>query len=143
MREGIRSSDLRRRSRIRDAVSFHKASKIRWAGHVLQFRDDHWTRAVTDWIPRDIRRPHGCPLTRWSDFFIKSLNEQFEALPVPGASRYHFAALARDRDKWRHYCTHSSKSKINRTTSDTSEVIQVKNYQIISNFSFRNLNEDY
>ncbi|KAK6742845.1 hypothetical protein RB195_010233 [Necator americanus] len=39
--------------------------KIRWAGHVMRFNDNRWTRAVSDWVPRDInalqedRRPDG------------------------------------------------------------------------------------
>ncbi|WKY16911.1 hypothetical protein Q1695_001487 [Nippostrongylus brasiliensis] len=49
-RDGKRSSELRRQSKIRDAVAWAKLSKIRWAGHVMRFRDDRWTRAVTDWI---------------------------------------------------------------------------------------------
>ena len=35
VREGIRSSDLRRRSKIKDAPLHAKMSKIRWAGHVM------------------------------------------------------------------------------------------------------------
>ena len=69
----------------------------------MRFRDDRWTRAVTNWIPRDVKRLRGDPPTRWSDFFVKTLNEQFEALPVPGVSRYHWATLAHNRDKWRRY----------------------------------------
>ncbi|KAK6728205.1 hypothetical protein RB195_005700 [Necator americanus] len=33
-----------------------KESKIRWAAHVMGFNDNRWTRAVSDWIPRDIKR---------------------------------------------------------------------------------------
>ncbi|WKX93379.1 hypothetical protein Q1695_010991 [Nippostrongylus brasiliensis] len=99
-RDGIRSSELRRQSKIRDAVAWAKLSKIRWAGHVMRFRDDRWTRAVTDWIPRDVRRTPGRPPLRWSDFFVKSLNHRFDALRVPQASRTHWS---RDRDEWRRY----------------------------------------
>ncbi|WKX98202.1 hypothetical protein Q1695_013688 [Nippostrongylus brasiliensis] len=102
-RDGIRSSELRRQSKIRDAVAWAKLSKIRWAGHVMRFRDDRWTRAVTDWIPRDVRRTPGRPPLRWSGFFVKTLNDPFDALRVPRASRTHWSTMARDRDEWRRY----------------------------------------
>ncbi|KAE9420923.1 hypothetical protein Angca_009566, partial [Angiostrongylus cantonensis] len=51
VRDGIRSSDLRQRSKIKDAVLYAKQSKISWAGHVMRMNDDRWTRAVSDWIP--------------------------------------------------------------------------------------------
>ncbi|KAE9417160.1 hypothetical protein Angca_009686, partial [Angiostrongylus cantonensis] len=49
--DGIRSSDLRQRSKIKDAVLCAKQLKIRWAGHVMRMNDNRWTRAVSDWIP--------------------------------------------------------------------------------------------
>uniref|UniRef100_A0A7I4XYI0 Uncharacterized protein n=1 Tax=Haemonchus contortus TaxID=6289 RepID=A0A7I4XYI0_HAECO len=54
VQEGIRSSELRHRTKIREAVDYARKSKIRWAGHVMRYSDDHLTRAVTDWIPRNI-----------------------------------------------------------------------------------------
>ncbi|KAK6766066.1 hypothetical protein RB195_025774 [Necator americanus] len=64
-RDGIRSSLLRQRSKIRDAAVFAKESKIRWVGHVMRFNDNRWTRAVSDWVPailsalQEDRRPDG------------------------------------------------------------------------------------
>ncbi|KAE9420377.1 hypothetical protein Angca_009639, partial [Angiostrongylus cantonensis] len=49
--DGIRSSDLRQRSKIKDAVLYAKQSKIRWAGHVMRMNDNRWKRAVSNWIP--------------------------------------------------------------------------------------------
>ncbi|KAK6740639.1 hypothetical protein RB195_008854 [Necator americanus] len=103
VRDGIRSSLLRQRSKIRDAAAFAKESKIRWAGHVMRFNDNRWTRAVSEWIPRDIKRNTGRPPTRWSDFFTKSFKENYDALRVPRERRNHWATLARDRDKWKNY----------------------------------------
>ncbi|KAK6763768.1 hypothetical protein RB195_024197 [Necator americanus] len=51
VRDEIRSSLLRQRSKIRNAAAFAKESKIRWAGHVVHFNDNRWTRAVSNWVP--------------------------------------------------------------------------------------------
>ncbi|WKY07270.1 hypothetical protein Q1695_007032 [Nippostrongylus brasiliensis] len=74
-RDGIRSSELRRQSKIRDAVAWAKLSKIR----------------------------RGRPPLRWSDFFVKTPNDRFDAPRVPRASRSQWSTLARDRDEWRRY----------------------------------------
>ncbi|VDO19765.1 unnamed protein product [Heligmosomoides polygyrus] len=60
-----------------------------------------WTRAVTDWIPQDVERIPGRPSKRCSDFFMKALNERYEALHVPQARRIHWSTLAHYRDGWR------------------------------------------
>ncbi|KAE9421630.1 hypothetical protein Angca_006342, partial [Angiostrongylus cantonensis] len=73
----IRSSDLRQRSKIKDAVLYAKQSKIRWAGHVMRMNDHRWTRAVSDRFSRDFKRSAGRPLTRWSEFLTKSLEERY------------------------------------------------------------------
>nr|CDJ91750.1 RNA-directed DNA polymerase (reverse transcriptase) domain containing protein [Haemonchus contortus] len=103
VQKGIRSSELRRRTKIRDAVDYAKKSKIRWAGHVMRYSDDRWTRAVTDWIPRDIKRTSGRLPTRWSHFFTKALNERNVEPPVPEARTIHWTTLARDEYEWRRY----------------------------------------
>ncbi|VDM59296.1 unnamed protein product [Angiostrongylus costaricensis] len=59
VREGIRSSDLRQRSEIKDAVLYTKQSKIRWAGQAMRMNDNCWTRPISDWIPRGIKHSAG------------------------------------------------------------------------------------
>ncbi|KAE9413457.1 hypothetical protein Angca_010054, partial [Angiostrongylus cantonensis] len=65
VRDWIRSSDLRQRSKIKDAVLYGKHLNIRWAGHVMRTNDNRWTRAVRGWIPRDVKRTVGRRPTRW------------------------------------------------------------------------------
>ncbi|VDO38102.1 unnamed protein product [Haemonchus placei] len=40
VQKGLRSSELRRRTKIRNAVVYAKKSKVRWAGHVMRHSGD-------------------------------------------------------------------------------------------------------
>ncbi|KAK6757777.1 hypothetical protein RB195_015538 [Necator americanus] len=82
VRDGIRSSLLRHRSKIREAAVFAKDSKIRWGGHVMRFNDNFWTGAVSDLVPRNIKR-HYRKTVDSSTFSTKSLKKKFDALRVP------------------------------------------------------------
>ncbi|VDO21171.1 unnamed protein product [Haemonchus placei] len=103
VQKGIRSSELRHRTEITDAVDYTKKSKIRWAGHVMRYSDDRLTGAVTEWISRDIKRTPGRPPTRWSDSFTIALNERNVVSRVPKARTIHWITLTHDRDEWRRY----------------------------------------
>ncbi|KAE9420789.1 hypothetical protein Angca_003944, partial [Angiostrongylus cantonensis] len=51
VRDWIRSSDLRQRSKTKDAVLYGKQSNVKWAAHVMRMSDNRWTKPVSDWIP--------------------------------------------------------------------------------------------
>ncbi|VDO79236.1 unnamed protein product [Heligmosomoides polygyrus] len=69
----------------------------------MRFADTRWTRAVTDWIPRDVRKTSRRPPARWLDFFVKALNERYDALRFRRVRRIHWSTLARNRDEWRRF----------------------------------------
>ncbi|MGH0160920.1 UNVERIFIED_CONTAM: hypothetical protein FKN15_045888 [Acipenser sinensis] len=55
---------LRKTSKVKDAVNQADQAKKHWAGHVARRSDGRWTRAVTEWLPLDIKRLLGRPATR-------------------------------------------------------------------------------
>ncbi|KAE9414783.1 hypothetical protein Angca_006873, partial [Angiostrongylus cantonensis] len=67
----------RMRSRKDDArrIPFHNV-KITWAGHVMRMNNNRWTRAVSDWIPRDVKRTAGRPLTRCVQIHFSGLSKE-------------------------------------------------------------------
>ncbi|EYB95700.1 hypothetical protein Y032_0156g3097 [Ancylostoma ceylanicum] len=101
VRAGIRSSTLRQQSKISDAAVYAKLNKIRWAGHVMRLNDHRWTRAVSDWTPRNVKRTTGRPPTRWSDFFTKSFKKRYDTPHVSRTDRTHWTTLAPEKDKWK------------------------------------------
>ena len=88
--QGLRSTDLRQLSGIRDVNEYIRTSKHRWAGHVIRRQDDRWATRLTLWYPRGTKRTLGRPATRWSDAF-KPLT----------TSSGHWASKALDRKLWK------------------------------------------
>ncbi|VDP23485.1 unnamed protein product [Heligmosomoides polygyrus] len=81
----------------------------------MRFADTRWTRAVTDWIPRDVKRTPGRPPT---DFFVKALNVDmtlFVSLEREGSIGPLWHATGTNGDA---AGARSSKSMINGTTGD-------------------------
>ncbi|VDM60422.1 unnamed protein product [Angiostrongylus costaricensis] len=61
--DAIRSSDLRQRSKIKDAILYARQWKIKWTGQVMRMNKNRWAGAVSDWISRDVKRTAGRPPT--------------------------------------------------------------------------------
>ncbi len=113
-RAGLRSSDLRRMSRLRDPAEYISKAKYRWAGHIVTRTDDRWTKRTLEWIPREAKRPRGRPPKRWADVFVEKLDQlrnQLDTIQDDGMvtrGRLHtrslpasWMTLARERNEWR------------------------------------------
>lgn len=68
LRDHITNDELRRRTRVIDAVERIAILKWNWAGHIARVQDNRWTKRIIEWRPRqDAYRNRGRPPTRWSD----------------------------------------------------------------------------
>ncbi|KAE9418213.1 hypothetical protein Angca_003358, partial [Angiostrongylus cantonensis] len=62
---GMRSSDFRNLSHLRDPGGYTSTAKHKWAGHIMR-TDDRWTKTAVEWTQRECKRPLGRPPTRWA-----------------------------------------------------------------------------
>ena len=78
IRDRISNEKLRQRTGVRDVVDEMYAAKRRWAGHVARQRDNRWTSRLTNWLPRDLKRPLGRPRTRWDEPMVKLFGQRWK-----------------------------------------------------------------
>ncbi|KAK6760921.1 hypothetical protein RB195_022115 [Necator americanus] len=72
---GLRSSDLRGMSRLRDPAEYISKAKHIWVGHIMRRIDDRWTKRTLEWIPRDTKRLRGRQPTRWGYVFATRMDQ--------------------------------------------------------------------
>ncbi|KAE9413837.1 hypothetical protein Angca_008604, partial [Angiostrongylus cantonensis] len=63
---GMRRSDLRNLSHLRDPGEYTSTTKHRWVCHIMRRTDDRWTKRTVEWTTRECKRPIGRPPTRWA-----------------------------------------------------------------------------
>lgn len=76
-----------------DILTFLRAKRLQWVGHVHRMGEDRTARAVWSATPSG-RRPIGRPRRRWSD-------QLAEDLQVAGFQTFNWRRAAADRDRWR------------------------------------------
>ncbi|PZC71479.1 hypothetical protein B5X24_HaOG213342 [Helicoverpa armigera] len=63
----IKSSEIRKKTNLTDALIHALKLKWKWAGHICRCKDNRWTLLTTNWNgPKDKRRV-GRPKKRWAD----------------------------------------------------------------------------
>lgn len=88
LRDKIRNTEIRRKTKVRDIVKEVARMKWRWAGHIARCGDNRWTRRILEWRPRETTRSKGRPQKRWVD----------DIRAVAGKQWMRFA---KDRERWK------------------------------------------
>ena len=114
---GLRSSDIRKLSHLRDPEIQTTIAKHRWAGHIMRRTDDRWTKRTVEWTPREYKRPLGRPPKRWADVFVANVSHLYPQMLTSLESRngpclrHHaryrippWTTLARERNEWKFCC---------------------------------------
>ncbi|VDM64838.1 unnamed protein product [Angiostrongylus costaricensis] len=85
---GMRNSDHRNLSHLRNPREYTSTAKQRWAGHIMRRVDDRWTKRTVEWAPRECKRRLGRPPTRCADVFVNKVNQLYQQLPFFYRSRH-------------------------------------------------------
>ena len=64
MKERIRNTIIRQRTRVTDIVQYVTNTKWKWAGHIARMKDNRWTTRSTEWQIKGVRSA-GRPTRRW------------------------------------------------------------------------------
>lgn len=63
---------IRQKTQVTDVIHRVKTLKWQWTGHLARRTDNRWITKITQWCPRNIKRPRKRPNLRW-DHDIKKL----------------------------------------------------------------------
>ena len=56
---------IRHQTGVNNIIDVIKKGIHGWAEHIARFKDNRWTKRVTEWTPREWTRRQGRPKTRW------------------------------------------------------------------------------
>lgn len=83
-----RSEDIRRKTRLTDALEQALRLKWKWAGHLSRFTDKRWSLQTTKWAGPAGKRSKGRPLKRWADDIKELVGKDW-------------LTFSQNRDKWK------------------------------------------
>lgn len=87
LKDKVKNVDIRKKTKVCDALSFSLKAKWRWAGHLARYQDDRWTLRSVRWSGPRGSRARGRPRARWVD----------EIVAMAGGS---WLDTAKDRESW-------------------------------------------
>ena len=70
LKDRIRYTIIRQRTRVTDIVQYVINTKWKWAGHIARVKDNRWTIRVTEWQIKGVRSV-GRPKCRWRDDIVR------------------------------------------------------------------------
>ncbi|CAH2235129.1 jg16120 [Pararge aegeria aegeria] len=83
----IRNTEIRKTTKIIDALEHSQKLKWKWAGHIARMDKEKWTNRVTTWQGPTNKRKRGRPKERWVDEIIRKAGE-------------YWLTKAKDRQSW-------------------------------------------
>ena len=89
LRDKVRHTDIRQKTKVKDIIEKIKETKWRWAGHLSRSQDNRWTKKLTEWQPRNGKRRRGRQKRRWRDDITTYTNTAT------------WTRMAGDRRKWK------------------------------------------
>ena len=87
LKDRIRNTTIRQRTRVTDIVQYVTNTKWKWAGHIAQMKDNRWTIRSTEWQIKGVRSV-GRPKHGWRDDIV-------------GQQGAVWARKAKDSERWR------------------------------------------
>ena len=87
LKDRIRSTIIRQRTRVPDIVQYVINTKWKWAGHILRMKDNRWTIRSTEWQIKGVRSV-GRPKRRWRDDIV-------------GQQGAVWTRTAKDKERWK------------------------------------------
>ena len=69
LKDRIRDTIIRQRTRVTDIVQYVTNTKWKWAGRIARMKDKRWTIRSTEWQIKGVRSV-GRPKRRWRDDIV-------------------------------------------------------------------------
>lgn len=70
LNDKVKNVDIRKKTKVCDALTFSLKGKWKWAGHLARYQDDRWTQRSVKWSGPRGTRSRGRPRARWADEIV-------------------------------------------------------------------------